>query len=250
MNELLVYNYISVDTERQVSFTKLSSSKTSTMIDNLKPSKWYNIKIAAVSQHQRSVWRHKKVHTELEPPQDIHVTNITAARATVNWAQVSRATSTIVTYRDQTSNQKRSQTVRKGATQIELDHLYPGTSYKLDISHQKSGITSDSTKSIFQTIITYDTPTLKMRLLREDSVELIWVDQYDRLEEIYHLKWRRIGDELYQRVNITSNSFTIPHLTPSTPYETTIQVTRQNGTLTDENRIDFTTLEVLLPVKV
>ena len=90
-----------------------------------------------------------------------------------------------------------------------------------------------------------------MRLLREDSVELIWLDQYDRLEEIYHLKWRLAGDENeYQRVNTTSNSFTISKLTPSTPYEAAIQVTRQNGTLTDENRLAFTTLEVLLPVKV
>ena len=89
-----------------------------------------------------------------------------------------------------------------------------------------------------------------MRLLREDSVELIWLDQYDRLEEIYHLKWRLAGDEEYQRVNTTSNSFTISKLTPSTPYEAAIQVTRQNGTLTEENRLAFTTLEVLLPVKV
>ena len=140
--------------------------------------------------------------------------------------------------------------VHKGGNFAHLEKLYPGTSYKLEVTHSKSGITSNAFKTIFQTTIKYDTPTLKMRLLREDSAELVWLDQYDRLEEIYHLKWRKTGDDQYEGVNTTSNSFLIPNLTPSTSYEAAIQVTRQNGTLTDEYVLHFTTLEVLLPVKV
>ena len=75
---------------------------------------------------------------------------------------MSRTTSTYVAYRDQTTNQKRSTNARKGATHVELEHLYPGTSYKIEVSHIKSGIESDSVKTILQTIITYDTPTLKV----------------------------------------------------------------------------------------
>ena len=75
---------------------------------------------------------------------------------------MSRATSTYVAYRDQTTNQKRSTNARKGATHVDLEHLYPGTSYKIEVSHIKTGIESDSVKTILQTIITYDTPTLKV----------------------------------------------------------------------------------------
>ena len=55
--------------------------------------------------------------------------------------------------------------------------------------------------------------------------ELIWDDLYDKLDEIYHLKWRVLdSNDEFQTVNRTSNGYLIRDLTPSTSYETSIQV--------------------------
>ena len=80
-------------------------------------------------------------------------------------------------------------------------------------------------KTSFDADINFYTPTLKIRLIREDSCELLWDDLYDKLDEIYHLKWRVLdSNDEFETVNRTSNGYLIRDLTPSTSYETSIQV--------------------------
>lgn len=90
---------------------------------------------------------------------------------------------------------------------------------------KKKGIHSDVRKTSFDADINFYTPTLKIRLIREDSCELLWDDLYDKLDEIYHLKWRVLdSNDEFKTVNRTSNGYLIRDLTPSTSYETSIQV--------------------------
>ena len=45
-------------------------------------------------------------------------------------------------------------------------------------------------KMTFEAEIKFNTPALKIRRIREDTCELLWDDLYDKLDEVYHLKWR------------------------------------------------------------
>jgi len=95
----------------------------------------------------------------------------------------------------------------------------------------------------------FNTPVLKIRRIREDTCELLWEDLYDKLDEVYVLKWRQLGSNSFDRVNLTENGFVIRRLIPETEYQVSLQVVNtKNGSLTEENTIQFKTLEKLLPI--
>ena len=259
-------------TQKQISESKLSSSKTWTLIDNLSSATRYRIDIWTVVQDRHSPKRSKIVHTDLHPPRNINIANITEISAVAQWEPVDADIRTVVILNEPMSKMKKIFSGKNGDDRILLRPLYPGTVYNVDIQHTKNTITSgfghyllDSPlafesesltlkKAIrqisFEAEIMFNTPVLKIRRIREDTCELLWDDLYDKLDEVYVLKWRQLGATSFDRVNLTDNGYVIRRLVPETDYQVSLQVVNtKNGSLTEENKIEFKTLEKLLPIK-
>ena len=128
------------DTGRKISTSKLPSSKTVLVIQDLESATRYKMAIWTVVDGRKSLKRSKLVNTAIRPPKNIIITNITDISAHIQWAEIDKSVSTTIILQERQDKRQKNKkvfSVKKGENRYLMKPIYPGTSYIVEVQHHQ-----------------------------------------------------------------------------------------------------------------
>uniref|UniRef100_UPI0037E71CD7 tenascin-like isoform X2 n=1 Tax=Semicossyphus pulcher TaxID=241346 RepID=UPI0037E71CD7 len=193
-----------------------------TLLPNMIPGKVYQVTVSAVKGLEESDPSTDTVTTGLDKPQGLIAVNVTDTSALLLWQpSVATVDGYVITYRVDSVSPV-VEHVSGNIVEFEMDSLFPGTHYTVDVHAMKAALKSDSAVTDFTTDV--DPPRdLTAINIQTDSATLTWRPPQAAVTG-YTLTFSSADGTIREVVlSPTASSYSMAQLTGSTEYNVRLQ---------------------------